>query len=55
MNRADIEGVIKGAVGNPTSGAVADAIPAIVDAIDKRLNGKPAKADTRVVAAEETR
>ncbi len=55
MNRGDIEAVIRGAVGNPTSGAVADAIPSIVDAIDRKLNGKAGKGDTRVVAADETR
>jgi hypothetical protein len=55
MNRAEIEATIKGAVGDPTSGAVADAIPAIVHALDSKLNGKPGKTDTRVVAAEETR
>jgi len=55
MNRADIEKTVREATGSPTSGAVADAIPSIVDALDKKLNAKPAKPDTRVVTADETR
>lgn len=54
MNRADIEKTVRAATGSPTSGAVADAIPAIVDALDKAINPN-AKTDTRVIAAEETR
>jgi hypothetical protein len=62
ITRGDIEGAIKGATGDPASGVVADVTPAIADAIDKLINGKPegaadakTKQDTRVVEAPEKR
>ena len=58
MNRADIEKTVRASVGDPTSGIVADVIPAIVDALDVALNPKPTatgKPDTRIVSASETR
>ena len=57
MNAADIRAVIDGATGAPVSGPVADAIPAIVDAIDAALNPAPAPVakSKRVIEADETR
>jgi hypothetical protein len=62
ITRGDIEGAIKGATGDPASGVVADITPAIVNAVDELINGKPqgaadakTKQDTRVVEAPEKR
>ena len=41
ITRADIEGAINGVTGAPTSGIVADVTPALVQAIDELINGKP--------------
>ena len=54
ITRAQIEGVIHGVTGAPSSGIVADITPGIVDAIDDLINPKAAK-ETRVVKASETR
>jgi hypothetical protein len=51
--RAQIEAAVKQATGNPDVGTVAVVIPAIVDALDELLNGKPIKED-RVIKAKET-
>jgi len=59
ITRADIEAALRGATGNPSSGAVADVLNAMVDAVDTLVNPKPVKVVTvpeqRVVKAEETR
>lgn len=52
--RADIEGAIKGATGNPASGTIHDWTPAIAEAIDHMINGTPAT-DNRIIKAKETR
>ena len=54
MNREQLRSVIAGAVGNPSSGTIADAIDTITDAVDKAINVKP-KAEKRVVEPDETR
>lgn len=51
--RAQIEAAVKQATGNPDVGTVAVVIPAIVDAVDKLVNGEPAK-EERVIKAKET-
>jgi len=56
MDKAKIRQVIDGVTGDPGTGAVADVVPAIVDALDAALNGKAAKpVTTRVMEADETR
>lgn len=62
MNRADIEGTLREAAGHPTTGVVADIIPAMADALDAKLNPAPQPAAnpakdkaTRVLDAGETR
>jgi hypothetical protein len=54
ITRADIEGAINAITGAPTYGIVADVTPALVDAIDELVNGKPV-VEQRVVKATETR
>lgn len=54
MNREQLRTVIADAVGNPSSGTVADAIDTITDAVDKAINGKP-KTEKRIVEPDETR
>jgi hypothetical protein len=57
MNKADLRAIIDGVTGDPTNGAVADVVPAIVDALDAALNpAATAEAkSTRVIKADETR
>jgi hypothetical protein len=55
VTRGDIEGAIKGVTGDPVSGIVHDITPAIAQAIDELINGKPTAKEQRVVKAEETR
>jgi hypothetical protein len=59
ITRADIEAALRGATGNPSSGAVADMLNAMIDAVDTLVNPKPvvpSKAhEQRVVKTEETR
>jgi hypothetical protein len=56
---ADIEAALRGATGNPSSGAVSDMLNAMVQAIDTLVNPKPVtpskEHEQRVVKAEETR
>lgn len=54
MNREQIAAIIGDAVGNPTSGAVAEVLPAIADAIDAELNPKPVS-EIRVMDVPELR
>ena len=54
ITRADILGAINSVTGAPSCGIVADATPAIVDAIDELINGKPV-VEQRVIKATETR
>lgn len=54
MNREQIAVVIGDAVGNPTSGPVAEVLPAIADAIDAKLNPKAAT-EIRVMDVPELR
>jgi hypothetical protein len=54
MNREQIRSIAAQAVGNPDSGAVAEALDVIAEAIDEALN--PATPhETRVVQPTETR
>jgi hypothetical protein len=53
VTRAQIEAAVKKATGNPDVGTVAVVIPAIVDELDKLINGEPAK-EERVIKAKET-
>ncbi len=56
MDKAKIRQVIDGVTGDPGTGAVADVVPAIVDALDAALNGKAVEpVTTRVMEADETR
>lgn len=56
MNKADLRAIINGVTGDPDTGAVAEIVPAIVDALDAALNPAPVKAkETRVIEADETR
>jgi hypothetical protein len=55
ISRADIEEAIKGATGNPASGAVADWTPVIAEAIDELINGPAPAKETRIIKAKETR
>ena len=54
ITRADIEGAINSVTGAPSSGVVADATPALIDAIDALVNGNRV-VEQRVVRAPETR
>jgi hypothetical protein len=54
ITRADILGAINTVTGAPSCGIVADATPALVDAIDELINGKPV-VEQRVVKPAETR
>jgi hypothetical protein len=55
MNKADLRAIIDGVTGDPTNGAVAEVVPAIVDALDAALNGGPAKPEQRIISADEIR
>ena len=54
ITRADIEGAINGVTGAPSSGIVADVTPALVQALDELINGKPV-VEQRVIKSPETR
>ena len=54
ITKADISNAINAVTGAPTFGIVADVTPALVDAIDELLNGKPV-VEQRVIKATETR
>jgi hypothetical protein len=54
ISAADIRAAIDGVTGAPTSGVVCDVTPAIVNAIDELINGKPV-VEQRVIKATETR
>jgi len=53
ISKSDIRAAIDGVTGAPSCGVVADVTPAIVDAIDELINGKPV--EQRVVKPAETR
>lgn len=55
MNRDEIFACLDKAAGRPTMGVVHDILPALADALDAQLNPKPAKAEKRIVEADETR
>lgn len=54
MNREQIAAIVGNAVGNPSSGGVAEVLPAIIDAIDAELNPK-AGSEIRVMDVPELR
>lgn len=54
MTRDEIINAIKAATGDPASGAVADATPAIADAIDALANPTP-ETNTKTKNKNETR
>ena len=53
ISKSDIRAAIDGVTGAPSCGVVADVTPAIVNAIDELINGKPV--EQRVVKPAETR
>jgi len=55
LTREQIAGVLNEAAGAPSSGAVAEILPTLIDALDEALNPSPVKAEKRVVKADETR
>lgn len=56
MNKSDLRAIIDGVTGDPTTGAVAEIVPSIVDALDAALNPKPVAAkESRVIKADEIR
>lgn len=55
MTRDEILACLDKAAGCPSMGVVHDILPTLADALDARLNPAPAKAEKRVIAAEETR
>lgn len=54
ISKSDIRAAIDSVTGAPTTGVVCDIAPAIVQAIDELINGKPV-AEQRVVKPAETR
>lgn len=54
MNSNDIAAILAEAVGNPSVGPIAEAIPTMAAALDQALNPKPTK-ETRVITTKETR
>lgn len=54
ITKVDIANAINAVTGAPSCGVVADVTPALVDAIDELLNGKPV-VEQRVIKATETR
>ena len=50
ITKTDIANAINGVTGAPTCGIVADVTPALVDAIDELINGKPV-VEQRVIKA----
>lgn len=56
MDKASLRAIIDEVTGAPDTGAVAEMVPAIVDALDAALNPQPVKVkETRVIEADETR
>lgn len=53
ITKAEILKAVQGVTGAPTVGTVAALEPQIVDAIDRLMNGEPAK-ENRVIKAKET-
>lgn len=53
ITKAEILAAVQGVTGAPTVGTVAAVEPQIVDAIDRLINGAPAK-ENRVIKAKET-
>lgn len=53
-NKKEITDTIHAATGNPTTGAVAEWTPAIIDAVDALCNPKP-ETNTKTKAKQETR
>jgi glutaminase len=55
MNVEQIEKILKDATGDPTSGPVAEWIPAMAEAVAHALAPAPATDEKRIVKASETR
>ena len=55
ISRADILGAINEVTGAPSSGIICEITPAIVDAVNRLVNGDDLAKQTRVVQAPETR
>jgi glutaminase len=55
MNVEQIEKILKDATGDPTSGAVAEWIPAMAQAVAHALAPAPVTDEKRIVKASETR
>jgi len=53
ITKAEILAAVQGVTGAPTVGTVAAIEPQIVDAIDRLVNGTPAK-EQRIIKAKET-
>lgn len=54
ITQADIKAAIESVTGAPSTGIVCDVTPAIVEAIDELINGKPV-VEQRVITPVETR
>lgn len=55
VTREDIKNAIDGVTGAPSSGLICDITPAIVDAVNRLINGDDSAKEARVVKAAETR
>ena len=55
VSKEDIENAINSVTGAPSSGLICEITPAIVDAVNRLVNGDDSAKQTRVVQAAETR
>lgn len=56
MDKASLRAIIDGVTGAPDTGAVAEIVPDIVDALDAALNPQPVKVkESRIIEADENR
>jgi hypothetical protein len=55
VSKEDIQNAIDGVTGAPSSGLICEITPAIVDAVNRLVNGDDSAKQTRVVQAAETR
>ncbi len=55
ISKGDIERAINGVTGAPSSGLICDITPAIVDAVNRLVNGDDSAKQNRIIQAAETR
>jgi hypothetical protein len=55
VSKEDIQNAIISVTGAPSSGLICEITPAIVDAVNRLVNGDDSAKQTRVVQAAETR